>query len=350
MPLVSIVVPVYKVEKYLEKCVDAIISQSLQDIEIILVDDGSQDNSGKICDGYAIKDKRIRVVHQDNQGVSAARNFGIQLAKGKYIGFVDADDWIAPDMFSRLYENAIQNHSHLAFCNYFKVKDNYPIFCEKFQTIDANDPQIKTKLIVGIFSPSESNIMGSCWRMLVCKDLLIQNDIQFDVNTKMTEDMMFVLHCIFCAHGISLEKAPLYYYRMNRNSVTQNYVDHIWENMMIPVSWAKRNMIDSYSDSVVNYAIEADIVNSIAVAIANSCRNGTPMNFWERVEYSQKLERKSFVYEAINKTWKNKDAFQKTVWPQIICIKFHLVWLVVLYHSIKHKTLFFRQGSLWKQT
>ena len=98
VPKVSIIVPVYKVEKYLRKCIDSIINQTLKDIEIILVDDGSPDNCGKICDEYAAKDTRIKVIHKENGGLSSARNAGMEVAEGEYIGFVDSDDWIESDL------------------------------------------------------------------------------------------------------------------------------------------------------------------------------------------------------------------------------------------------------------
>ncbi|MBA1325633.1 glycosyltransferase [Enterococcus faecium] len=101
----SIIVPVYKVEKYLRKCVDSILAQTFTDFEVILVDDGSPDNSGKICDEYAEKDNRVRVIHKENGGLSSARNAGIDVARGKYLGFVDSDDYIDEDMYEILYEN-----------------------------------------------------------------------------------------------------------------------------------------------------------------------------------------------------------------------------------------------------
>ena len=101
--LISIIVPVYNVEKYLEKCVDSIINQTYKNIEIILVDDGSKDNSGKICDIIKEKDERIKVIHKQNGGLSDARNAGLKIAKGTYIGFVDSDDYIAEDMYQTLY-------------------------------------------------------------------------------------------------------------------------------------------------------------------------------------------------------------------------------------------------------
>ena len=116
MPKVSIIVPVYKVGPYLAKCIDSILSQTLTDFELILVDDGSPDSCGEICDGYAKKDERIKVIHKQNGGLSSARNAGLDIAKGEYIGFVDSDDYIEHDMYEFLYKNSVQYDTDIACC------------------------------------------------------------------------------------------------------------------------------------------------------------------------------------------------------------------------------------------
>ena len=113
---VSIIVPVYNVEKYIEKCLNSLISQSYRNIEIILIDDGSKDNSGKICDKYKKKDPRIKVIHKENAGVSEARNSGIQKATGKYLCFVDADDFVMNDYIKYLHKLIAINCSDIAVC------------------------------------------------------------------------------------------------------------------------------------------------------------------------------------------------------------------------------------------
>ena len=123
VPKVSIIVPVYKVEKYLRKCIDSIINQTLKDIEIILVDDGSPDNCGKICDEYAAKDTRIKVIHKENGGLSSARNAGMEVAEGEYIGFVDSDDWIESDMYMTLWQKAKDINADLVNSDYFRNND-----------------------------------------------------------------------------------------------------------------------------------------------------------------------------------------------------------------------------------
>lgn len=121
MPLISIIVPVYNAAPYLSTCIESILNQTLTDIEILLIDDGSTDSSGAICDVYAAKDKRINVVHKKNGGVSSARNAGLAIATGEYIGWVDADDYIEPDMFEYLYNLAINYKADIAECGYASV-------------------------------------------------------------------------------------------------------------------------------------------------------------------------------------------------------------------------------------
>ena len=117
-PLISIIVPVYNVEKYLSKCIDSIINQTYKNIEIILIDDGSTDSSGAICDKYALVDSRIHVLHIENSGVSNARNVGLNHATGDYIGFVDSDDYIEPNMYELLLEELIADDVDVVQCNH----------------------------------------------------------------------------------------------------------------------------------------------------------------------------------------------------------------------------------------
>ena len=121
LPLISVIVPVYKVEKYLNQCIESVLAQTYQNLEIILVDDGSPDRSGEICEEYAKKDTRIRVLHKSNGGLSTARNTGLQIISGAYIAFLDSDDYLAPDMYETLYRELIENDADIAVCGFVKI-------------------------------------------------------------------------------------------------------------------------------------------------------------------------------------------------------------------------------------
>ena len=130
--LVSVVVPVYKVEKYINKCIDSIINQTYKNLEIILVDDGSPDRCPQICDEYAKKDNRIKVIHKKNSGLGAARNTGIDAAKGEYIGFVDSDDWIMPNMYEEMV-NCCENYQvPICECTISFIDENGIRYVQKF--------------------------------------------------------------------------------------------------------------------------------------------------------------------------------------------------------------------------
>ncbi|EOH87788.1 glycosyltransferase family 2 protein [Enterococcus pallens] len=141
---ISIIVPVYNVEKYLHKCVDSILIQTFTDFEVILVDDGSLDNSGQICDEYAKKDDRVKVIHKKNGGLSDARNAGIDVAKGKYLGFVDSDDYIERDMYELLYENIVKEKADLSICGIYHVYEgkNPEKKQEKYMLLDRNEAML----------------------------------------------------------------------------------------------------------------------------------------------------------------------------------------------------------------
>lgn len=141
---ISIIVPVYNVEKYLEKCVDSILNQTFKDFELILVDDGSPDNSGLICDQYAEKDSRVKVIHKENGGLSSARNAGIDIARGKYLGFIDSDDYIAEDMYELLYNNIIREKADLSICGIYHVYEGKKLEkkSEKYMVLNRDEAMV----------------------------------------------------------------------------------------------------------------------------------------------------------------------------------------------------------------
>ena len=122
--LISVILPIYNVEKYLEKCLKSVINQTYKNLEIILVDDGSKDNSPQICDEYAVKDKRIVVIHKSNGGLSDARNAGIEIAKGKYIALIDSDDYVEKDYVQFLYQLIKENNAEMSICSHTVLYTN----------------------------------------------------------------------------------------------------------------------------------------------------------------------------------------------------------------------------------
>lgn len=202
LPEISIIVPVYKVEKYLRRCIDSILAQTFKNFELILIDDGSPDNCGKICDEYAEKDKRIVVIHKKNEGCSAARNDGLKISKGKYIGFVDSDDTIESTMYEEMY-NLIE-------------KENFDVVhCDIF-TINLLE---NTKYI---FKFKKPNYSPTVWSKLFKKELIQKYKIEFPLNAHMGEDLSFTEKYMLIGNNIGYTDSILYNYILNESSVSFN--------------------------------------------------------------------------------------------------------------------------------
>lgn len=214
MSKISVIVPVYNVEKYLRKCVDSIITQTFEDLEIILVDDGSKDSSGKICDEYAAKDERIIVIHKENGGLSSARNAGIEKAQSSYLGFVDSDDYIAENMYEKLYNMAISNDADLVMCDLYHCYEGKTP--EKNSCIEKyvlnTEEAIKTVLEAKKTSVTAVN-------KLYKKELF--KNIRYPEG-KLSEDAFVIVDLLMQAKKIVFTSDQFYYYVHRKNSITSS--------------------------------------------------------------------------------------------------------------------------------
>lgn len=213
---ISIIIPIYKVpEEYLRKCIESCINQTLKDIEIILVDDGSPDNCGEICDEYAIKDNRIKVIHKRNEGVSSARNTGIIESSGKYIGFIDADDWIEKDFYAKLLDFAELNKVDFVVSGYVRDKENKIIKTLKTEEnkilykLEAMKEVLKRRIYT--WTPCDK-----IYKLNVIKD----KKIFFNDNIKMGEDLDFIWRLLKEINKIGYISLNKYHYCYRKDSVT----------------------------------------------------------------------------------------------------------------------------------
>lgn len=227
--LISVIVPVYNVEKYLKKCIKSIMSQSYTNLEIILINDGSTDNSGKICDELKEQDKRIKVIHKSNGGLSDARNAGLKIANGKYIGFVDSDDYIAEDMFETLYNINKKYNSDISIVSFYEIY--------KDKVIGVRDSK-KLKELTKIDAMKEllidTNIQSYAWNKLFRRELF--EGLEFPTN-KNFEDIATTLLLFEKANKIVLLEEPKYYYVRRDDSIVgvrnyktyKDYLDVIYD-------------------------------------------------------------------------------------------------------------------------
>lgn len=207
-PEISVIVPVFNAEKYLCKCIDSILAQSFCNFELLLIDDGSFDNSSEICDDYAGKDKRIKVFHKTNEGISATREFGMQCAEGEYIQFVDSDDWIDSNMLSIMYGKAIENDADIVGCNFIQEYANKSLKT----TVCFEDRE-------GLLSSVISNYWGVLWKFLIRKKMFDIGNIHFPVGVNGGEDYYVVTSLLLVSQKVVyVDFYPYHYVRYNADS------------------------------------------------------------------------------------------------------------------------------------
>ena len=211
--LISVIIPLYNAEKYLVNCIESVINQSYEKIEVLLINDGSTDNSQEICDAYVIKDHRVKVIHKQNQGVSSARNLGIDESKGEYISFVDSDDWLAPSAFGQIVDCISKDKVDAVMFEYFvdnyngnKIHETYAelhglMNCEK---------AIKTTI---------SPINRFVWSKVFSRKII--GNIRFDTTIHFGEDTLFAALVMDKANRIFYLSKPLYHYFQSQNSATR---------------------------------------------------------------------------------------------------------------------------------
>ncbi len=220
-PLISVIVPVYNTEKYLAQCVNSILAQTYSNIEIILVDDGSQDSSPAICDDFAGKDARVRVIHNENGGVSAARNTGLDTARGEIVTFVDSDDYISPDMYMKLYGLMRDNDADIAMCSYMRV-DASGNLCGDSQSSGNTEIITGDEALYRLVMPGFFGEYVDLWNKLYKAKLF--GNVRFPQGKRHEDGAK--IHWLFGgSRKLAITQERLYFYRLHGESVTYK-VDH----------------------------------------------------------------------------------------------------------------------------
>lgn len=223
MPLVSVIVPVYKVEKYLHRCIDSILCQTYPEFELILVDDGSPDRCPQICDEYASKDKRIRVVHKSNGGQSSARNAGLDICKGDYIYFCDSDDWIEPNLLELVIGKIISEKADMVrFQCFTHFADVIYRSSFIFEQESGNLKDDETRMDFICKSLLTYQIGWELWLAVYRADTLLRNDVRFPEGMDIAEDLFINILDIVYSKKITFLDEPLYHYCMRDDSTMGN--------------------------------------------------------------------------------------------------------------------------------
>jgi glycosyltransferase involved in cell wall biosynthesis len=237
MPKISIIVPVYNVEKFLKKCLDSLVNQTLKDIEIIVVDDGSPDDSHVIYEEFASRDSRIKIIKKENAGVSEARNTGMDVASGEFLMFVDSDDWMPLDGCEILYNEYLNTGADMILADVYIASNGNisknDIFKEAFSTEKTDFFRSYQKACIGYsynpFPAVKWNIpgLGSPWNKLFKRSIIQLNKLRFDPYVKgIYDDNLFTLHYLMHIKSFSYVKRPVYYFRIVTGSLTQGFKEN----------------------------------------------------------------------------------------------------------------------------
>lgn len=228
MPEISVIVPVYRAEDYLHACVDSILSQTVSDFELILVDDGSPDGCGAICDDYAARDSRVRVIHQENQGQAAARNHAFSIAKGEWVCFVDSDDAVHPQMLERLGQAAAESGAAMSMCRMLEAPEMPEDFSAPVE-VSWELLSMEEESLVALFDAGDYPGWVACAK-LVRRELVQSHPF---CPGRVYEDNEAVCHWIYGAKTVASIPHSLYFYRTNPGSTTQSRfsmkkLDYLW--------------------------------------------------------------------------------------------------------------------------
>ena len=227
---VSVIMPVYNAEKHLGKSIESVLQQSIYPIELVVVNDGSTDHSLDIIMNYAEKDKRITVINKGHEGVSIARNTAVKAAKGKYIAFIDADDYVDHDMYETMYVTLEQAQSNIAMCGYIE-ESNKNIKYKKLPWLDGTVIQkndIYSQLIPSMISHSKQDITneiikGTAWRLLIKKEFILDHNINFNSQIALAEDLIFCIDLFSKVESITILERCFYHYVRHNFSTLNSY-------------------------------------------------------------------------------------------------------------------------------
>lgn len=324
MAKISVIVPVYKVEKYIKRCVESILAQTFTDFELILVDDGSPDNCGQICEQYAAKDGRTRVLHRKNGGLSAARNTGIdwvfKYSDSEWLTFIDSDDWIHTQYLEALYLAAVEDSTAISVCSFEETNGHF---------IDVKQSELKSK----VWTPDEFYHQHNVLATIACAKFYKKEcfaDIRYPEG-KIHEDEFVTYKILFQHKKISFVDAPLYAYYVNRDSITKSS----WNpNRLLSIE-AAEEQLEYFKTNGYNQAWERRVESYVCV-IANQIERLKLCDDAIRKQYLNGLRKK--LRKALSKyrhqiSFRNNQWIYEQAYPKIMKI----YWILVAQISKRRK-------------
>lgn len=327
--LISVIVPVYNVEKYINKCIDSILNQTHKNLEIILVDDGSQDNSGKICDEYAKEDKRIIIIHKENGGVSSARNIGLENATGKYVTFIDADDYVDENYCQKLLETLIEQNVDCVACGHNRIynKENKLEKITSKKSYKLRDKEILEKILC--VQSGLGFAAMKLWKRNKIKDIRFNEDMQ------VAEDAFFALQASQIIKDMYVLNEAIYNYRFNDKSAVRKYNKDYANKYLKSMQITQKYLEEKFKSDVPEIKMLNNyILYHLLLIIVNYCFN--PKNNLKTKQQIKELKKVCDIdkfRQAIKKS--NYEGFSLTRKVTIFTLKHKLYFFTMLIGKIR---------------
>lgn len=319
VPKVSVVIPVYKVEAYLNRCVDSVLAQTLKDLEIILVDDGSPDNCPQICDNFTQIDSRIQVIHKENGGLASARNAGMKIATGKWLFFLDSDDWLEPDGMERLYE--VGERYQVDFVRYRAIRSGWPGMAEHAPCMvepvrelreGYYDQQRIAEEVYPRLIVTPQLTMGAvvgAWGSLYNLEFLRKNGLTFYEEVKFSEDLVFSARVVRAAENFYFVDTPgVYHYFYNPNSISKSFRAGRWDSCRGLIRTCEQ---DFAGDPAYDFSGQLHCLRWFCILLALGERKHL-RSLRERRKYCQEvladpvIRQTKLGFSALDVSWKQK--------------------------------------------
>lgn len=333
---VSIIIPVFNADKHLEKCIKSLLSQTFMSCEFIFINDGSTDTSKEIIESFQKNDSRIILLNQENKGVSQARNNGLSLAKGIYIGFVDADDYVENDYFETLYKTIENTLSDIVICKYFSSQEghsfisNHPVQ-EKF---NFEKKDIQHFLIPHLISNENLN---SIWNKLYKKKLLTDNKILFPVGISLGEDGLFNLSCFFYAKKIRFINYVGYHYLEVAGSATKNFLSKNYFQQIVQEYYNDYSKFstDDLASEKINFLKAQKFINKIISLLHEYHNKENKLSHIQKKRFINEILNNNTTKKIIQDYYKivylQKSKYEKTL---LFALKYRIPFIISM--SIKY--------------
>lgn len=303
--LFSIIIPVYNADKYIDRCLESLLNQNYQELEIVLIDDGSTDQSPQICDAYALRDCRVRVIHQENQGVAVARNAGLDIATGDYIGFVDPDDWVENKIFDVL--NGELENGSIDVLRYNAFRQGEILNALPFQGKYTED-RLENEFVLPLIGAEKFGgmfILGVLWLHVFRRDLIQKYKIRFSPNLRRCEDRLFTLTCVLHAHNVKFIDAVLYNYAINDDSLSNKYDAGRWAQELLYLDKIQKEYTSCRSVDFISNAdsrLKSEYLLRAIMSINNEFFSNNTNSLSKRYSHTKKILRNTQVKNAVKTT------------------------------------------------